>query len=66
MLGTASQHGGLHVSNAIEVLEEMLSKPLFSVLLDRLVTTSPNKFFVLAAATDYEEEGKRDRNGESE
>ena len=42
------------------------SRLLFSVLLDPLVTTSPNEFVVLAAVTEYEEEETIDKDGESE
>ena len=38
----------------------MLFRLSFSVLLDTLVTTSPNGFIVVAVATEYEEEGNKD------
>ena len=49
------------LTNAIVVFGQILSGPSFSVLLDLLVTTSPNKFVLLIVATDYEEEGKKDK-----
>ena len=61
MLGTTKQHGSLHENNAIKVLEQMLSRTSFSVLLNPLATTSPNKFIVSAVATEYKEEGKKDK-----
>ena len=39
----------------------MLFGPSFSVLLDPLVTTSPNEMIVLTATAEYEEQGKKDR-----
>ena len=50
-----------NVNNAIVVLQQMLSGPSFSVLFNPLVTTNPNEFTVLVVATEYKEEGKKDK-----
>ena len=50
-----------NANSPVMVLEQMLSGLSFSVLLYPLVTTIfPNKFIVLAAATEYVEEGTKE------
>ena len=51
-----------NVINDIVVLQQMLSGPSFSVLLDHVVTTSPNNFLVLAP--QLQSKRKRERNKE--